>query len=552
MRRLGVLVSLILIASLSPLFAATPPKAGATCAKAGITKIYKGKKFTCIRSSKKTFWNDGVTIKIAAPKPSPSPAPSQGENSTPGPTPTPTSSVTPNQAPSATPNPAPNPTNSVDELGGKTCTTENQISRIASGEYWCLKDNNGVLRWSKNSTPSKSSGTMFKQKFSEVTYRQPSQPSQDVNLCKVVQINHQQGELKTGFPSPIPSYKSAGTVKWALVPIDFSDLPGEANFMNRVRPEMQFASDWADISSEGKFKIEWQVYEKWVRLPGASSDYSIPPESNGGFVAPDQQKFWQKAIVEADKYVDFTGVQAVQFILPAGQQIVKYGIKGNNWYDVVKNYTTGEGSKIDLFSIPSTFNDEPNSGRNYWSWWMYHFMGGLGVAKYGGSTATELHTYLIQGSTEGARELGGWLRFLVGWMPDSRVYCRQASNLTSLELTLIPLTDNKSQGIKLAVIPLSETKALVLESRRETKFSCTTPTERNGVLAYVYDASLGHMSEYFTAISPSGRANESYSCFASQSRDLLLHEGDKIIYQGISIELLGHGDFDQIRLTRTS
>jgi hypothetical protein len=393
---------------------------------------------------------------------------------------------------------------------------------------------------------------MFKQKFSDVSYRQPSQPSQDINLCKIVQINHQQGELKTGFPSPIPSYKGAGTVKWALVPIDFVDLPGEANFLDRVRPEMQFASDWADATSESKFKIEWQVHEKWVRLPGVSSDYSIPPESNGGFVAPAQQQFWQKAIVEADKYVDFTGVQAVQFILPAGQQVVKYGIKGNNWYDVVKNYTTGEGSKIDLFSIPSTINDEPNSGRNYWSWWMYHFMGGLGVAKYGGSTATELHTYLIQGSTEGARELGGWLRFLVGWMPESRVYCRQSSNLTSLELTLIPLTDNKSQGIKLAVIPLSETKALVLESRRESKFSCTTPTERNGVLAYVYDSSLGHMSEYFTAVSPAGRANESYSCYASQSRDLLLHEGDKITYQGISIELLAHGSFDQIRLTRTS
>ncbi|MBU3716619.1 MAG: hypothetical protein FGM63_06290 [Candidatus Nanopelagicaceae bacterium] len=552
MRIRSLMAALLLLATSDPSIASTPPKAGAVCTKAGATKNFQGKRFTCIKDGKSLKWSKGVVIKVAAPEISPSPSTTPTQAVTPGPTPTPATSIIPNPTPNSTSTPTPNPTSPVDELSGKACNTENQISRIPSGEYWCLKDNNGILRWSRNSTPSKSSGTMFKQKVSDVSYRQPSQPSQDVNQCKIVQINHQQGELKSGFPSPIPSYKSAGTVKWALVPIDFSDVPGESNFMDRARPEMQFASDWADLSSEGKFKIEWQVYEKWVRLPGVSSEYYIPPESNGGFIAPAQQNFWQRAIVEADKYVDFTGVQAVQFILPAGQQVVRYGIKGNNWYDVVKNYTTGEGTKIDLFSVPSTHNDEPNSGRNYWSWWMYHFMGGLGVAKYGGNTATELHTYLIQGSTEGARELGGWLRFLVGWMPESRVYCRQASNLTSLDLTLIPLSDNKTQGIKLAVIPISETKALILESRRETKFSCTTPTERNGVLAYVYDAGLGHMGEYFKAVSPSGRADESYSCYASQSRDLLLHEGDRITYQGITVELLAHGNFDQIRLTRTS
>jgi hypothetical protein len=135
-------------------------------------------------------------------------------------------------------------------------------------------------------------------------------------------------------------------------------------------------------------------------------------------------------------------------------------------------------------------------------------------------------------------------------MPDNRVYCRNATNLTTLDLTLVPLTDNKSQGIKLAVIPLSQTKALVLESRRVTKFSCTTRTERNGVLAYIYDSTLGHQDEYFQPIAPDGRQAENYSCIANPTRDLLLHEGDVVTFQGIRIEMLKHGDYDQIRLTR--
>jgi hypothetical protein len=261
---------------------------------------------------------------------------------------------------------------------------------------------------------------------------------------------------------------------------------------------------------------------------------------------------WTRVVTEADKYFDFTGIQAVQFILPAGQGIIEYGIKGNAWFDVVKNFKTNEGTRIELFSIPSTFLEEANSGRNFWSWWMYHYIGGLGIAKYGGSRiATPMMTYVIQGVTEGERDLGGWIRFLIGWMPEDRVYCRTATNLTKLDLTLVPLTDNKSQGIKLAVIPLSETKALILESRRVTKFSCTTRTERNGVLAYVYDSTLGHQDEYFKPISPEGRQVENYSCFANPTTDLLLHEGDTVTFQGVTIEMLKHGNYDQVRLTRT-
>jgi len=321
--------------------------------------------------------------------------------------------------------------------------------------------------------------------------------------------------------------------------------------MARVQEQMEFASDWADNTSEGQLKIEWMVHNKWIRLPGLSRDYAIPVSENNWNKSPMQHSVWQRAIAESDKFVDFTGIQAVQFILPSGQSIIEYGVKSNIGFDVVKNYITGEGTRIDLFSIPSTFNEEPNSGRNYWSWWMYHYMVGLGVPKYGGSKiATPLHSYLLQGSTEGERDLSGWIRFLIGWMPETRVYCRTAANLSKLDITLVPLTDNKSQGIKLAVIPLSDTKALVLESRRVTKFACTTNTERNGVLAYIFDSTLGHQDEYFKAISPSGRSLESYSCYASRTLDFLLHEGDKVTYEGITIEMVAHGDYDQVKITR--
>ena len=58
-----LLIVLLLLTPLSPSISATPPKAGASCNKAGVTKIYNGKKFSCVKSGKKLVWNKGVALR---------------------------------------------------------------------------------------------------------------------------------------------------------------------------------------------------------------------------------------------------------------------------------------------------------------------------------------------------------------------------------------------------------------------------------------------------------------------------------------------------------
>jgi hypothetical protein len=89
------------------LFSATPaiaaPKAGAKCAKAGVTANSGGKKFTCVKSGKSLVWNKGVIVKPAV-KPTPS------ATATPTPSPSPTPVVSPTPTPTQTPTPTPTPT----------------------------------------------------------------------------------------------------------------------------------------------------------------------------------------------------------------------------------------------------------------------------------------------------------------------------------------------------------------------------------------------------------------------------------------------------------
>jgi M6 family metalloprotease-like protein len=54
---------------------AKTPKSGASCIKLGITKDYKEKKYTCIKSGKKLIWNKGRPITTVTPTPTPTPSP---------------------------------------------------------------------------------------------------------------------------------------------------------------------------------------------------------------------------------------------------------------------------------------------------------------------------------------------------------------------------------------------------------------------------------------------------------------------------------------------
>lgn len=88
-------LAVVLSLSLLPAYSATPPKAGSACSKQGVTKIYQGKTFKCIKSGKKLVWNRSVATKKPIPTPTPTPPPT--------PTPIPTPTPTPTQSPTSLP-----------------------------------------------------------------------------------------------------------------------------------------------------------------------------------------------------------------------------------------------------------------------------------------------------------------------------------------------------------------------------------------------------------------------------------------------------------------
>ena len=444
---------------------------------------------------------------------------------------------------------------------GAVCKTLKQKVNYGNKVYTCSKSGKKLV-WSKGvaikkptSIPTSTPTPTPTPKVETLAYVPSSQPSSNIELCKTKESSSPraiyENSLPTGFPRSNFNFATkSGTVKWALVPLDFIDIPGEVDFRTRVDGQMAILSDWFDVVSEGKFKVEWVVADKWTTLPGTSNDYKIP-FSDGPDRSPAIADFWNKAIAASDKNFDYTNIQTVNFILPLNQTVVTETLQGFPWEQAVKNYVTQEG-KISSFSIPGVFMNQ--GGRQYWSYWAHEFGHAMGIPHIGSSRIANPFLPLdLMGSQDGySRELSGWLRFVAGWLDDAKVHCQELATLSSNDFTLVPIS-SRDDGIKMVVIPITNSKSLIIESRRETKFSCTMPTKRNGVLAYIYDATLGHAENFLIPVTPEGRPDESSSnCQVSSFPNPLLYKSEKIDVEGVTIEVLDSLNYDKIRISKKS
>lgn len=381
-----------------------------------------------------------------------------------------------------------------------------------------------------------------------------SVPSDSIEGCKIEEASQNRAlygannSTQAGFPVS-PSIANSGVVKWALIPVDFPDLPGERNFRPRVDDQMSLLSEWFSSVSGGRFTVEWVVLDSWATLPGQSGEYAISQSANLNDAA-NGPKLFRDAMNAADPDFDFTGIQTVNFILPSGQTIITESSQGFPWDEAVRAYVSEEGP-ISSYSIAGQFFDDPS--RTYWSYWAHEFGHAIALPHVGASRGSlpPFNPWDIMGGQDGpSRELSGWLRFLAGWLSDDQIFCMDASKVDNLEMTLVPLS-NTEEGPKFAVLPISATKALMIESRRETKFSCEAPTPRDGVLVYVYDATIGHGEDFLIAASPSGRQAQNFNdCAVEPNPDFLLREGDTVVVEGLTVEVLEHGQFDRILVSR--
>ena len=151
-----------------------------------------------------------------------------------------------------------------------------------------------------------------------------------------------------------------------------------------------------------------------------------------------------------------------------------------------------------------------------------------------------------------SRTLSSWMRWIIGWLPTESLYCQNYASLAKTTIMLNPI-DNRTAGIKSAMIKVSPTKIIAVESRRPASFDCPDPTNRPGVLVYIVDATIGHGEGTQTLVPPASRGLPSRfgtRCATPGILDAILNVGDSVTTNGVTVKLVKSDKYDTVEISK--
>jgi len=120
-----------------------------------------------------------------------------------------------------------------------------------------------------------------------------------------------------------------------------------------------------------------------------------------------------------------------------------------------------------------------------YSLWIHELLHSQGISLHAPANGWQIGTG--QGIWNSST-LDAWETFLLGWLKDSQVYCAPLTLGQEVTVLLDPL-ELPSHGIRTAIVPLNEHKALVVETRRAVGYSDGWDPDDNGSFVYLVDVS---------------------------------------------------------------
>ena len=286
-----------------------------------------------------------------------------------------------------------------------------------------------------------------------------------------------------GWPRIDERLKSTGGVIATVVMVDFPDAPAS------MTPTDAFAriSQSADVFNEmsyGKLSYTFKPQLKWYRMSKKSTDYVA-----GGWTFIKHREYITEAAKLADVDIDFSKTDSL--IILANPDSTGIGNSGPAFAAIRKNGITLDGKYI---SNGATSAYDLNNWKSIWLNHevthtlglvdLYAFTQSNPANRYDGLRYTGEFSYMGFSSYESnAPSLLAFERWNLGWINDSQIKCLNDAKSTEL---ISPV--QTSGGVKAVIIPISRTKAVVIESRRA--IGIDKNIAKSGALVYVVDSSI--------------------------------------------------------------
>jgi hypothetical protein len=537
MRLVSVLLSLVLVASVAQ--AATAPKAGSACKKAGQTITAGGKKYTCVKSGKKLVWNKGVTVVVPTPTPSATPTPTA--TPTPSATPTPTPTVTPTQ----TPEPKP-------LVAGDPCSTIGNTINNAQGYLECRDVVNNQKKYFQLSN--------------SVSDLAPQTSPVPFTTCRVSDQRATQPKddnYAIAYPILWSPLKRVGSNKVLFLPFDFSDHPGKVSPNDMFGQDIRKFKEWVKHYSNGKFAVEVETSEKWIRASQPSMAY----EPYLGHANPNNKIAFEMLMKDAENIFDYSKIDAVILIFPSDLKT----FKTESTYKATGVKTNKGLITIGIFAMGANLY---NNRVEIWFWLTHEILHAWGIKQHAPALPAVLS--INTGSNGPGQSLITWDAMILDWAKPEEVWCSELTALNTSEVTLAPL-EREQKGMKAAMVKLSASRVLVMESHRKDKWGKFSDGTY-GVTAYIVDTRFDtdRSGEYagvddFKGIKYTRAANyiefpfnhgdyraerfssqtgESWGIVPYFSKNYFLYEGESFTFEGVTVKLVKSGDNDTIQISK--
>lgn len=362
----------------------------------------------------------------------------------------------------------------------------------------------------------------------------------NLSSCKIEQSRDKQSTLgfknwdsywQTSLKHPSPN-----TV-YQVIPLYSDDIPNSnTNPKQDFKKYFDFITAWTKQASDNGSNVEFRVPDNYIYMPGNISSYNLIHERT----EESSKKFTNDLVKAVDSKINFTGSNIAIILFPPTTNKVVGDQVGLN------RFLTNEGYMIgSIMPSGGTIANERNF--SWPTWWLHELMHvGIGFDDNNHSQKDSPQWWgLINWAS--TFDLLTWHKWISGFISDSQVICLDKNKSSTVYIA--PSTIKTTRD-KMVVIPLGNSKAIIIESQRAEGINYKLPQISEGALVYIVDMSLTNHADGIRLVLPKNKTmivadNMNYKSPGHNS-NASLKLGEIAEYNGIKIQVVESGAFGDV------
>jgi len=390
----------------------------------------------------------------------------------------------------------------------------------------------------------------------------------DDEVCKLPDRRRLSVEvgLVIGFPRSLSGMltPTEGVAALAAVAVDFPDFRGAPEELEILSENANNFDAWLANESAGRLSTTWQIHESWITMSKPAADYKVQGRGTEPY-----QALSTEIVDEVLKVMDLNNLDELFVYFP--ESITNEDQDLEDEFQTILPQIGLPYREYDLTRIRNMKGSGTISKRGdnvLWAIWSHEFLHSLGLQIHNPAGMG-----FIDNDANFSLTLSGWSRWILGWLDDTQVACLDGV-IEAVEVDLIPLeADPLVPGVRMALIPLTETTGILIESHRAEGYSANNgrgkgqgigPDGTYGLLAYFVDTTVTSRDEENDPQSSDDPIGTHF-LYSDEMREgsrrgygtvfnpePLVQLGETITTDSFVIEFVESSGFDTIRVTARS